>query len=243
MAIHFLLPAYNESLNISPLLKKIRELSGRVPMACRVWMVDDGSLDGTGAAARSAAQGLELEVLPHRENRGLAEALRTGLNRILENAQPEDWVAVMDADNSHDPLLVAEMLRKAESGADGVIASRYVAGAREVGLSALRRALSGVCNAFLRLRFPIEGVTDYSSGYRLLRAAKLRDLRDRTSGKFFKAQGFVCTSELLINLAATGARFAEIPLLLRYDLKQGKSKMKIGRTIRDYLALAVSSKV
>lgn len=235
--VFILLPAYNESKNIPPLLDKIRALSQSLKEPCRVIVVDDGSSDRTGEAAKSSAKDLDLHLETHPVNRGLAEALRTGFNAILSLAQPNDWVAVMDADNSHDPALIARMLAQAGDSFDGAIASRYVEGSDEVGLSFLRRFLSGTCNGMLRLFFPIPGVRDYTSGYRLVRVKRLRELQSETGSKFFDAQGFVCTSELLLRLAALGTRFTEVPLVLRYDLKLGQSKMKIARTVRDYLAM------
>ncbi len=236
MTLYFLLPAYNEAENITALLEKIRDFANTVPQACRVVLVDDGSSDPTAAIARVAQPGLDVIIVQHPRNLGLAEALRSGLRKILSVSGKEDWVVTMDADNSHHPELVRTMLSRCPP-ADGAIASRYLPGSAEVGLSPRRRLLSRACNAFLRAAFPIRGVTDYTSGYRMISVKIIAALSEKTSGQFFEAEGFVATSELLINLARAGGSFKEVPLVLRYDLKKGRSKMKALRTILDYFGL------
>lgn len=238
MTLYFLLPAYNEAENIPALLEKIGALAKTVPQACRVVLVDDGSSDQTAAVARNAQPGLDVIIVQHPRNLGLAEALRSGLRKILSIAGKDDWVVTMDADNSHHPELVQDMLSLCPP-AVGAIASRYLPGSAEVGLSPRRRLLSRACNMFLRAAFPIRGVTDYTSGYRMVSVPLIASLSEKTSGKFFEAQGFVATSELLINLARAGGVFREVPLVLRYDLKKGESKMRALRTIFGYAGLLV----
>jgi dolichol-phosphate mannosyltransferase len=48
---------------------------------------------------------------------------------------------------------------------------------------------------------------------------------------------FAATTEILLKLGAAGARAAEVPLQLRYDLKHGASKMKLIQTCFSYLAI------
>jgi dolichol-phosphate mannosyltransferase len=50
--------------------------------------------------------------------------------------------------------------------------------------------------------------------------------------------GFTCMAEILLKLGRGGAKVTEWPLILRYDLKEGASKMKIMRTISRYFAMA-----
>ncbi len=239
MTLYFLLPAYNEAENIPALMEKIGAFAKTSKHSCKIVLVDDGSIDGTADAAVQAAQknpSLELISAPHPRNLGLAEALRTGLKKILSIARPEDCIVTMDADNSHDPALISLIISVCPQGG-GAIASRYLRGSDEVGLSPLRKLLSGACNAMLRIFFPIRGVTDYTCGYRLISVDLVRTLAKKSSERFFEAKGFVATSELLINLARSGGAFAEAPLVLRYDLKRGQSKMRIFRTIFDYAGL------
>jgi dolichol-phosphate mannosyltransferase len=99
------------------------------------------------------------------------------------------------------------------------------------GLGAFRRLMSRGAAAVARLFLPLSGVTDFTSGYRAYRGEVLRRARDVRGGVLVDQRGFAVTMELLAATAAVGARFAEVPLALRYERKVGTSKMQVGRTI------------
>ena len=242
MNIFIVLPAYNESDNIRPLFEKIALLNAPGAFAsgqaeCGVMLVNDGSTDNTAAAAKNSVKNFKLYLEEHGRNMGLGHALRTGLKKALSLAQETDAVVVMDADNSHDPALIAVMRGRMLEGYDVVVASRYAPGGEERGLSRLRKFLSRSCSKILKYFFPINNIKDYTCGYRMYGVPVLRKLSEITGGEFFKENGFVCMSEMLVSLNSIGAKMSEIPLVLRYDLKKGQSKMKIWRTIAEYFAL------
>jgi dolichol-phosphate mannosyltransferase len=236
------LPAYNEERSLPALLERCLpvarglEAEGR---GFRVLVVDDGSADGTIAAARAYADRLGLEVVPHGVNRGLGAALRTCLTEALARAQADDVIATMDADNTHDPGLLPAMWRRLEATpADVVIASRYVAGGEEVGLSPLRRVLSRGASFLLSVATPVRGARDYTCGFRVYRGSTLRRAAAAWGDRLVEEAGFTCMAEVLLKLGRGGARVDEHPLVLRYDLKEGASKMKILRTISRYFVMA-----
>jgi len=235
------LPAYNEERSLPALLERcvpVAQTLARENCRLAVLVVDDGSRDGTVEAARRFAQKLALEVIPHGVNRGLGAALRTGLTAALARAADGDLVATMDADNTHDPALLPEMLRRLEqSHADVVIASRYAPGGREVGLSPLRRVLSRGASLLLSALASVRGARDYTCGYRLYRVTTLRRAAAAWGERLVEEAGFTCMAEVLLKLGRGGARVTESPLILRYDLKEGASKMKMTRTIARYFAL------
>jgi dolichol-phosphate mannosyltransferase len=236
------LPAYNEEPSLPALLERCvpvaKAFESRGMRLC-VLVVDDGSRDGTIAAARAFEDRLALEVVPHGVNRGLGAALRTGLTAALGRAADGDGIATMDADNTHDPGLLLEMHRRlTEAPADLVIASRYVAGGDEVGLTPLRKVLSRGASFLLTLVTPVRGARDYTCGYRLYRASMLRRAADAWGDRLVEESGFTCMAEVLLKLGRGGARVTEAPLVLRYDLKEGASKMKVLRTISRYFVLA-----
>jgi dolichol-phosphate mannosyltransferase len=145
----------------------------------------------------------------------------------------------MDADNTHDPALLPQMWHFLEdTPGDVVIASRYVKGGDEVGLTPLRKVLSRGASFLLTMTVPVKGARDYTCGFRVYRSAMLKRAAEQWQDKLIEESGFTCMAEVLLKLGRGGARVLEYPLILRYDLKEGASKMKIMRTITRYFAMA-----
>ena len=122
-------------------------------------------------------------------------------------------------------------------GHDVVIASRYREGSRAVGVPLLRRVMSTGASWLFRTVFPIHGVRDYTCGYRAYRAQVLKDAIARYGDQFFDQDGFQCMVDILLKLSRMHLIFGEVPFILRYDYKEGSSKMNVGKTVRDTLGL------
>jgi dolichol-phosphate mannosyltransferase len=228
--IWLMLPAYEEALNLPPLLTDVKATWDAWPAPrpdLRVVVVDDGSVDETASAAVSV-DGLPVTVLVHERNQGLGAAMRTGLVHVMERAGDDDLVFTMDADHTHPPESMPLMADRARAGADIVIASRFVPGAEVHGLDGFRTLVSQVASWILRAVFP--GARDYTCGYRCYRASLLRWGRDRYGPEFLNQRGFSVMVDLLLKLRRRARRIDEVPLILRYDRKRGVSKMKVART-------------
>lgn len=235
------LPAYNEEKSLPALLEAFDESMFEAGIPYRIVVMDDGSTDGTGAAAQAAADRLGIPLLleRHPRNLGLGMTLRDGLVKASELAAPKDLIVTMDADNSHRPELILRMVHLAREGYDVVIASRYRPGSRVRGVSFLRRAISYWGSWLFRIVFPIPGVRDYTCGYRVYRADVLQRVLERDGADFFDQEGFQAMVDILLKLRREDLLFTEVPFILRYDLKEGESKMHLGSTIRGTLALMV----
>ncbi len=224
---YLLLPAYNEETALPGLVRAGRDLG------LHVVVVDDGSSDATARVARAAGA----TVIQHRRNRGLAAAIRTLLGYALDTASPGDHLALMDADGTMHPRAIPEMSRRLEEReADIVIASRFTPDSQVRGVPPLRRLYSLGTRALFQLMAPVPGVRDYTSGFRVYRAGLLQGLR-RYDPLLFRAPGFSAQTDLLLNLRRMRPRVVEVPLELAYD-RRGTSKMRVARTIREYLHLA-----
>lgn len=232
------LPAYNEADALPPLLRRLHEVSvGHFGSALSVIVVDDGSGDGTAEKARQAGGGLDLRVVSHTSNRGLNEAIRTGLLAALERAGEDDIIITMDADDTHAPGLISRMTMLIEEGNDVVVASRYAPGGRVLGVPLSRRVLARGASLLFRLAYPIAGVRDYTCGYRAYRAGLLREAFARWGDEFISEPGFSCMVDILLKLHRLRAVVTEAPLVLRYGRKPGKSKMDVRRTLTQTLSL------
>ena len=230
--LSIVLPAYNEAHDLPDLLDRIGRTMTPYGKRYQIIVVDDGSDDETADVAEAMAPRLPVKVFRHGENGGLGRALRTGLLTAMQDSR---FVVTMDADNSHDPELIPLMIERLQLGHDVVVASRFQEGGQEVGVGLHRRALSHTASRVLRWVFPLKGVRDYSSGYRAYRAELLKDLVDEYGeDSFIEETGFACMLEALLKAGAREARMVEVPLVLRYDRKQGASKMRIFRTVRRY---------
>jgi len=194
----------------------------------RIVLYNDGCTDGTVAAARAWQDRLNLEIIGRRENLGLGAGLRALISHVAERGRPDDALFIMDCDNTHSPWQLPAMIAVLEAECEVVIASRYRRDARVHGVAAHRRLLSVGAAALFKLLHPCRGVLDYTCGYRGYRVALLRRALERYQGNLIRETGFACMVELLLKLNRIGARFGEVPLVLRYDQKQGASKMDVG---------------
>lgn len=240
--IYVMLPAYNEEKALPVLLDSFSRLFRESELPYKVVVVDDGSVDRTASIAERYARNMPLELLKHGVNKGLGAAMRTGLSRVAKISTATDLVVTMDADNTHNPDILLRMLKKMEEGADVVIASRYETGGDEVGLKLHRKILSRGASFLLDICFKVEGAKDYTCGYRMYRCSVLKNAFNRYGENFIVENGFVCMAEILVKVAYLPARVAEVPLVLRYDLKEGTSKMKKLKTIMRYLRFIVREK-
>lgn len=236
--LYVLLPCLNEEQNLPGLLAELEQtrtaLAGNWELSTVV--VDDGSTDQTALIAQEWPGPMEVILLTHALNQGLGCALNTGIDWFLEHCQGDEdnLLAVMDADGTHPPSLLIEMLQQ---NADIVIASRYAPGGEEHGLSPLRKMYSKVASTVLGAAARIPGVRDYSCGYRLYTQRILEQGKQKYGDKLVSETGFVCMAELLVKLGRVGAVVSEVPLKLHYELKAGASKMDVPATIRRYVAL------
>lgn len=237
------LPAFNEESTLPPLLQAICEAMTENRIEYRVVVINDGSTDATAKVVEEMRETMPLTLIEHEENRGLGESIRTGLLHAIEDAADRDIIVTMDSDNTHTPALIARMVRGIREGNDVVIASRYRSGARIKGVPRYRRLLSRVANVGFRILFPTPNVRDFTSGYRAYRAGVLRQAFVTYGEEFIAQSGFACMVDILLKLRRLGAIMSEVPLILRYDLKSGVSKMVVMRTIGDTLRLMLRQRL
>jgi dolichol-phosphate mannosyltransferase len=233
----FVLPAYNEEANMAGLLHSIEQamVDGQLPW--RVIAVNDGSRDRTAEILAEHQSVIPLTVFDHPVNWGLGPTIRDGLRLAADSIDDGDIVITMDSDGTHSPGLVPRMVSLIREGHDVVIASRYRQGARVFGLSAIRTLMSNAASWLFRLALPISGVRDYTCGFRAYRGAALKTIHRLYGEKLVEMAGFHCMADILIKCGNAGLICGEVPMILRYDLKGGESKMPVWKTVGQTLAL------
>ncbi|WP_248926002.1 glycosyltransferase family 2 protein [Paenibacillus hamazuiensis] len=233
------LPAYNEEPGISKLLEKLSDLGSRFDRGFFVVIVNDGSTDGTENILHHFASRYPfISYLNHPHNKGLGEAVKTMFAYVCEHFNESDVLITLDADNTHNPGIIPEMVNKLKNEQlDLVIASRFTQGGKEIGLSLPRKLYSRGAALLLKMFFPIHNVKDYSSGYRCYRVGYLKQAMSVFNKQLVTATGFECMAEIIARFSKIGIKAGEYPLVLQYDLKENKSKMKVARTIAGYFHL------
>ncbi len=208
-----IIPTYNERDNIRTLVSSI--CAAITPFApFEIIVVDDNSPDKTGEVViEMNHQDSRVHLLPRPSKQGLAGAVFAGVRM----AQGE-YVAVLDADLSHDPFELRNMLTEATVESDIVIGSRFLEGSHFVDQPFARRILSRILNFGVRSFLRLE-TKDVLTGYVLCRRECISNMPTHYSEKGFK---------WLVELLATqpNKKVYEFPVVFR-ERRFGSSKATV----------------
>jgi len=206
--ISLVIPTLNEVDNVGPLLARLGQSQ---PPLDEIIFVDDGSADGTREKILSLSGSAPVRLLERDEPAfGLAGAVIDGARSAAG-----DWLVVMDADLSHPPEKIGELLGPLmEAKADMVIGSRYISGGSTPGWPLWRKILSRLAAASA---YPVTGVHDSMSGFFAMPRKLLLELTPA-------ATGFKIAFEALAR-GGRNLRVLEIPIVF-FDRARGVSKMR-----------------
>ncbi|GJQ37410.1 MAG: dolichyl-phosphate beta-D-mannosyltransferase [Anaerolineaceae bacterium] len=215
MRVTIVIPTYNEAENLPRLVSALFSL----PLDLRLLVVDDNSPDGTGKLAEELSRKHhgKIEVLHRPGKMGLRSAYLNGFQKIFDS--DAQAIVQMDADFSHDPVVLSDMARMLESN-DVVLGSRYVPGGSvDEKWPIWRKWLSAFGNFYARtiLGLPLHDVT---TGYRMWRTETLKQIpfeRIHSSGYIFLVEMIYLTHCLEFKIGESPIYFA--------DRRFGKSKM------------------
>lgn len=218
-----IVPTHQEAENITEVLSRIRTA---LPES-DVLVIDDASRDGTPDLAEEAGRALgRIEVMRRSSKNGLGDAYRTGFAWGLERGF--EILVEIDADLSHDPAVLPELVSAAALGADLVIGSRYVPGGAIVGWPRKRLTLSRWGNRYVALLLGL-AINDATAGYRAFRSDAVRHCQLSTT----TSDGYAFQIETTYRLVRAGRRIVEIPIVFR-ERVSGASKMS-GAIVREAL--------
>jgi glycosyltransferase involved in cell wall biosynthesis len=216
------LATYNERENIEALVTQILENAG----GCHVLVIDDNSPDGTGELAKAMASNDErIELLERPGKLGLGTAYLAGFHHALTHGY--DRVITMDADFSHHPRHLPDILARAEEpGVDIVIGARYVKGGGVVGWPLYRRVLSFGANTFARTMLGLKP-HDCTGAYRCYSKKVMEELEFDA----VVSHGYSALLELLWHCQRAGYRIEEVPITF-VDRELGQSKVSRSEILR-----------
>lgn len=215
-----LIPTYNERENLPRVVERVRASTPDVDVV----VLDDNSPDGTGAVADALAAADDQVKVIHRQGKeGLGAAYLAGFRWALD--QGYDAVVEMDADGSHRPEHLPDMLAAAEN-ADLVIGSRYVRGGKVVNWPANRKAISMAGNLYIKAILGMP-VNDATAGYRVYRADALREI----GLDDVESAGYCFQTDLTMRTVRAGLKVVEVPITF-VEREIGDSKMD-GDVVRE----------
>jgi len=227
LRVTVVIPTYNEAANLPAIAAAIFRLN--IP-GLQLLIVDDSSPDGTGEIADQLAaefNGAAREDRPrmvviHRAGKGgLGTAYVAGMSRALDDGA--DYILQMDADFSHSPAYIPQMLGvMLSTEADVVIGSRYVpGGSLDERWTWWRRFMSWWANLYSRMILNLR-IRDMTAGFKLWRRQALLDIgldNIRSNGYSFQVEmAYLC--EML------DFRIIEIPIHFE-DRRIGQSKLDV----------------
>ncbi len=219
------LATYNERDNLAALVQEIRTTVA----AADILIMDDHSPDGTGALADMlAAADPRIQVMHRPGKLGLGTALLAITRHAL--AKDYDCLITMDADFSHQPRYLPDLLRGMDH-ADVMLGSRYVPGGGTENWPWSRRIMSRGTNALVRLMLGMP-VCDASGNYRCYRVALLK----RANLDDVLSRGYSFQQEALYRCWLAGALLGETPIVFA-ERRGGRSKANLREIVRSLWAL------
>lgn len=213
MKITVVIPTYNERENIEKLSSLILSQDERI----NILFVDDNSPDGTGEIAdRLASASPRIKVLHRAGKMGLGSAYREGFKIAIE--ANSDYIIEMDADFSHDPVMLPLFIEKMSSY-DVVIGSRYVNGVSVVNWPIRRLILSYCASVYTRLITGLH-LSDCTGGFKCFK----REVLESIDLGSVKSDGYSFQIEMNYRCHERGFTIGELPIIF-VDRHAGSSKM------------------
>lgn len=208
-----ILPTYNEKENIEILIPMICNYLDTTDSQYEIVVVDDNSPDGTSGLVYKLSQKYPINLIKRERKEGLGTAYITGIEHCKY-----DYVIIMDADLSHDPLYIISFIElQKKTGCDIVLGTRYSSKGGVVGWNMKRKLISRSANNLAKVLLNIKS-SDLTGSFRLYKRNILISLlRDVYS------TGYSIQMELIYFAERNKFRIEECPIIF-YDRIKGKSK-------------------
>ena len=233
--IHICIPCRDEDRTIGVLLWKIREVMLELDRDFQVFVLDDGSRDGTRALLEKYKRVLPLSVLTERRPIGYGRALERLLRAAAESTRypKRDAIVTMQADFTEHPEHLHALIRTFEGGVDIVACEAGTPSGNLPRAVRFARWLGGIA-----LRHPAadDPGVDPLLGFRAYRAVVVRKALRAAAGRpLVTTDGWAANAELMKVLMPFARRVARVPLGLRYDIRWRRTRVRVFATVREIL--------
>lgn len=210
-----LIPTYNEKENIEKIIRKVFSL----PQVFHILVIDDSSPDGTAQIVRQLQQEFEGQLfLEERKGKqGLGTAYIHGFKWAL--AHQYEYIIEMDADFSHNPDYLSDLVDTCKRGADVVVGSRYINGVNVVNWPMKRMLMSYFASVYVRFITRIK-VMDATAGF----VCYKRQVLETIPLDKIKFVGYAFQIEMKFTAIKYGFTLVEVPIIF-VDRTAGESKM------------------
>ncbi len=220
-----ILPTYREAENIANLIEDIENL----PLNTSILVIDDSSPDKTAEIVKNLQEkydNISLCIRPKKS--GLGTAITDGFKIFLSSNTPPKFIVTMDADYSHNPETMPQLLLSMQSGCGIVIGSRYCNGGQTTGWPFTRNIISRAANLVAKVLMGFK-LRDCTSGFRCYSTKFLKLAISSLHSQTYEIQ-----IETVRQALSRGFSVKEIPILF-VNRKLGKSKLTLAE-IRGYLS-------
>jgi len=211
--IYVVIPTYNERKNIVALVRKILDLNIN---NLKILIVDDNSPDDTAEVVERTYLD-QVEIIKRSKKMGLGSAYVEGFKRALD--QGADMIVEMDADFSHQPYKIPELIACVNSGNDVCLGSRRVEGGAVIGWNLTRKIMSNLAMEFSRILLGLK-TKDVTGGFRCFH----KRVFDKIDLNSIKSNGYAFQEEMIYLLEKNNFKIKEIPITF-VDRQRGSSKL------------------
>jgi len=212
--IYVVIPTYNEKDNIKALIKKISALNIK---DLKILIVDDNSPDKTAEAVEEMMNDYPVEIIKRPKKMGLGSAYVAGFKFAL--AKGADLLIEMDADFSHHPYKIPELIQSMQEGHDACLGSRRVRGGGIIGWNVRRKLMSKLAMDFSRVLLNLK-TKDVTGGFRCYHCRVF----EKIDLDKIKSNGYAFQEEMVYLLEKNGFKIKEIPITF-VDRQKGISKL------------------
>jgi dolichol-phosphate mannosyltransferase len=225
-----ILPTYREADNIEKLIVEIENLR----LNASILVIDDSSPDKTAEIVKDLQKEYDNIILCVRPKKsGLGTAITEGFKIFLSLNTSPHFIVTMDADYSHNPKAMLQLLASMQSGCGIVIGSRYCRGGKTAGWPSTRKIISRAANIVAKSVVGLK-LADCTSGFRCYSTKFLKEAIGSLHSQTYEIQ-----IETVKQALSRGFGVKEVPITF-VNRKRGKSKLTLAE-IQSYISYVLKT--